>query len=54
MACEAAATRRVMVTYTWEDAEFPGQSTFNANRVEITNDLEIFWLISPGNEVPLK
>jgi hypothetical protein len=43
-----------MVTFTLEDAELPGQSTFNANRVEITNDLEFFWLLSPGAEGPLK
>ena len=54
MACEAAASSRDTVTLTLEDAELPGQSTFNANRVEITNDPEFFWLLSPGAEVPLK
>jgi hypothetical protein len=53
MACDAAASRRDMVTFTLEDGELPGQSTFNANRVEITNDLEFFCLLSPGAEVPL-
>ena len=54
MECEAAASRREMVTFTWDDAELPGQSTFNANRVEITNDREFFLRLSPGAEVPLK
>ena len=54
MACEVAASRRDMVTLTFEDAELPGQSTRNANRVEITNDLEFLWLVSPGAEAPLK
>jgi hypothetical protein len=54
MACEAAASRRDTVTLTWEDAELPGQSIFNANRVEITNDSEFLRLLSPGAEVPLK
>ena len=54
MACEEAASRRDMVTSTLEAGELPGQSTLNANRVEITNDLLRFWLVSPGFEVPLK
>jgi hypothetical protein len=54
MECEAAASRRDMVTFTLEDCELPGQSTFKATRVEITNDLEFFWRLSPGAEVPLK
>ena len=48
MACEADASRRETVRFTWED-EFPGQSTFNANRVETTNDPEFFWLVSPSS-----
>jgi hypothetical protein len=43
-----------MVTSTVEDDELPGQSTFSANRVEITNDPEFLRLLSPGTEVPLK
>jgi hypothetical protein len=39
---EAAASRRDMVTFTLDDPELPGQSTFNANLVEIMNDLEFF------------
>ncbi len=54
MACEAAPSRRDMVTLTWEDDELPGQSIFNAKRVEITNEVEFFWLVSPGADVPLK
>ena len=54
MECEAAASRREMVTLTLEAGALPGQSTFKANRVEITNDLEFFCLVSPGAEVPLK
>jgi len=54
MACEAAASRRDTVTLTWEDGELPGQSIFNANRVEITNDPEFLRLLSPEAEVPLK
>jgi len=54
MTCEGAASRRDMVTLTWDNAELPGQSTLNANRVEITNDLGFFLLVSPGAEAPLK
>jgi hypothetical protein len=54
MACEGAASSRDMVTLTVEDGALPGQSTLNPNRVEITNDRELFWLLSPGAEVPLK
>jgi hypothetical protein len=43
-----------MVTFTWEDGGLPGQSTFNTNRVEITNEPEVFLLLSPGAEAPLK
>ena len=46
MACEAAESRRAMVTLTTADEEFPGQSIFNANRVEITNDLGFLRLLS--------
>ena len=53
MPCEADASRRDTVRFTWEE-EFPGQSTLNANRVEITNDPGFFWLVSPSAEVPLK
>jgi hypothetical protein len=53
-ACDAAASVRDIVTFTREEGELPGQSTFNANRVEITNDPEVFWLLSPGAEVPRK
>ena len=53
MECEVAASRRDMVTFTLADAELPGQSTFNPNRVEITSDLELLWLLSPGAEAPL-
>jgi hypothetical protein len=54
MACEGVASSRDMVTLTLEDGGLPGQSTFRANRVEITNDPEFFWLLSPGAEVPWK
>src|ERR1700674_4148473 len=54
MACEGVESKRDMVTSTLEDAGLPGQSTFSENRVEITNDLEVFWLLSPGAEVPWK
>ena len=54
MACEAAASRRDMVTFTLADGELPGQSIFNAKRVEITNDFEFFRLLSSGVEIPLK
>ncbi len=54
MACEEAASIRDIVTSTLEAAELPGQSTLNANRVETTNDLLRFWLVSPGFEGPLK
>ena len=52
MACEAEASRRDTVRLTWEE-EFRGQSTFNANRVEITNAPAFFRLVSPTAEVPL-
>ena len=54
MACEGAASRREMVTLTWENGALPGQSTRNSNRVETTNDREVLRLLSPGAEVPLK
>jgi hypothetical protein len=54
MRCEDAASRRDMVTLTLENGALPGQSTLNPNRVETTNELEVFWLLSPGAEVPLK
>src|SRR5260370_31936396 len=52
MACEGAASRRDTVTLTWEDGELPGQSIFNANSVEITNDPEFLRLRSPGANGP--
>jgi hypothetical protein len=54
MACEAAPSKLDTVTLTCEDGELPGHSTFSANRVETTNDLEFFWLVSPGAEVASK
>jgi hypothetical protein len=54
IACEGAASSRETVTFTLEEAELPEQSTFNANLVEMTNDLELVWLLTPGAEVPLK
>jgi hypothetical protein len=53
MACVAAASVRNMVTFTRDDRALRGQSTFKANRVEITNDVEVFLLLSPGVEAPL-
>jgi hypothetical protein len=52
MACVAAASVRNTVTLTREYDALPGQFTFNANRVEITNDPEVFLLLSPGFEAP--
>jgi hypothetical protein len=43
-----------MVTFTRDDDELPGQSTLRANRVEITKDPDIFRLLAPGADVPLK
>jgi hypothetical protein len=54
MACEDAASMRAMLTFTREGHGVPGQSTFSAKGVEITNDLEVFRLLSPGAEAPLK
>ncbi len=54
MACEEAASRRDTVTFTLDDAGLPVQSTRNANRVVIMNDVEFFWLVAPGAEAPLK
>ena len=53
-ACVAAASVRSMVTFTCDEDELPGQSTFSANRVEITNDLAVRLLLWPGAEAPLK
>ena len=54
MACEGAPSRRDMVTLTLENGALPGQSTLNPNRVETTSEREVFWLLSPGAELPLK
>ena len=54
MACDGAPSRRDMVTLTLENGALPGQSTLNPNRVETTSEPEVFWLLSPGAEVPLK
>jgi hypothetical protein len=51
MACEAAASRRDTDTLTLEDDELPGQSTFKANWVEITNDPEFWCLLWPEARV---
>src|ERR1700678_3794891 len=54
IAWDEAASRRDIVRLTRDDEELPGQSTLKVNRVEITNDPAVFWLVSPGAEVPLK